>query len=184
MISDYPSPKEDWSNEIVEYEMNLVESVAKELRSMRSLIPKKERLERQEAFVRGQVNDDVEIIRKQELEIRTLSNLSSLEVLNENDGVPAGCVIGVVNETLSVFLKTQGTIDVDAEREKLKKKIEDIKKMHDNLSRTMSASGYKEKVKSNVHQDNVARLASYLQELCSLEEVSQHLGLERANDSF
>lgn len=184
MIADYPSPIEDWSNEIVEYEMNLLESVVKELRSMRSLIPQKERLERREAFVRGRVNDDVDIIRKHELEIRTLGNLSSLEVLNENDGVPAGCVIGIVNETLSVFLKTQGTIDVHAEREKLKKKMEDIKKMHDNLSRTMSASGYKEKVKPNVHDENVARLASYMQEICSLEEVSQHLDLEGANEPF
>ncbi|RAL40767.1 hypothetical protein DM860_008465 [Cuscuta australis] len=183
MISDYPSSAEDWTNDDVECEMNLVESVVKELRSLRSLIPNKERLERRVAFVRGRVNDDAEIIIKHELEIKTLGNLSSLEVLKEKDAVPAGCVVGVVNEALSVFLKTQGAIDVDAEREKLKKRMDDIKKLHDNLSRTMSASGYKEKVKSNVHEENVARLASCLQELSSLEEASQHLERESAKES-
>ncbi|VFQ58385.1 unnamed protein product [Cuscuta campestris] len=183
MISDYPSSAEDWTNDDVECEMNLVESVVKELRSLRSLIPNKERLERRVAFVRGRVNDDAEIIIKHELEIKTLGNLSSLEVLKEKDAVPAGCVVGVVNEALSVFLKTQGAIDVDAEREKLKKRMDDIKKLHDNLSRTMSASGYKEKVKSNVHEENVVRLASCLQELSSLEEASQHLERESAKES-
>ncbi|VFQ92059.1 unnamed protein product [Cuscuta campestris] len=110
MISDYPSSAEDWTNEDVESEMNLVESVVKELRSLRSLIPNKERLERRVAFVRGRVNDDAEIIIKHELEIKTLGNLSSLEVLKENDAVPAGCVVGVVNEALLFSSRHKGRL--------------------------------------------------------------------------
>jgi valyl-tRNA synthetase len=39
----------------------------------------------------------------------------------------------------------------------------------------MNFSGYKEKVPSHIHQENVAKLTSLMQELLSLEEAGQHI---------
>ena len=50
------------------------------------------------------------------------------QVLRESDAAPAGCAISVVNESLSVYLKLRGTLNAEAEREKLKKKMEEIEK--------------------------------------------------------
>jgi valyl-tRNA synthetase len=39
----------------------------------------------------------------------------------------------------------------------------------------MNVSGYREKVPSHIHQENVAKLSSLMQEVLSLEEAGQHI---------
>lgn len=39
----------------------------------------------------------------------------------------------------------------------------------------MSASGYQDKVPARIHEENVAKLASLMQEILSFEQASQHL---------
>lgn len=51
-----------------------------------------------------------------------------LQILNEDDGAPAGCSVDVVNANLSVYLKLKGTINAEVEREKLRKKVEETKR--------------------------------------------------------
>lgn len=50
------------------------------------------------------------------------------QVLSEIDDAPVGCKVDVVNENLSVYLQLQGNINVEAELQKLKKKMEEIEK--------------------------------------------------------
>ncbi|KAK9292131.1 hypothetical protein L1049_020089 [Liquidambar formosana] len=173
MICEYPSVVEGWKNERVEYEMDLVESAVKSLRSLA-----KERRERQPAFVLCRTDAVAEIISSRDLEILTLANLSSLKVINENDAAPTGCAVSVVNENLSVYLKLQGTLSAEAEREKLRKKMEEIQKQQERLTQIMNASGYREKIPSHIHEENVAKLATLMQELLSFEQASQHLEQE------
>ncbi|KAA8528160.1 hypothetical protein F0562_035589 [Nyssa sinensis] len=184
MISNYPSIIEYWTNEKVEYEMDVVESAVKSLRSLRSLMPAKERHERRSAFVLCRNDAVAEIIKSHELEILTLATLSSLKVLSENDAAPAGCAVSVVNEAISVYLKLRGTLNAEVEREKLKKKMEEIQKQRDNLTKMMDASGYREKVPSHIHEENVAKLTTLMQELLSFEQASQHLEREIAAEAL
>ena len=51
-----------------------------------------------------------------------------MQVLGENDVSPAGCAVSVVNEVVSVYLELRGSINAEAEREKLKIKMEEIQK--------------------------------------------------------
>lgn len=46
----------------------------------------------------------------------------------------------------------------------------------------MNASGYKEKVPSHIHQENVAKLAALMQEVLSLEEAGQHIEAQAASN--
>ncbi|XP_059629353.1 valine--tRNA ligase, mitochondrial 1 isoform X2 [Cornus florida] len=178
MICEYPSIVEGWTNEQVEYEMDLVESAVKSLRSLRSLMPPKERHERRAAFALCRTDAVAEIIKRHELEVSTLATLLSLKVLSESDADPVGCAVSVVNEALSVFLKLRGTLNAEAEREKLKKKMDEIQKQRDTLTKMMDASGYKEKVPAHIHEENVAKLATLMQEILSFEQASQHLERE------
>ncbi|KAL0336887.1 UNVERIFIED_CONTAM: Valine--tRNA ligase, mitochondrial 1 [Sesamum calycinum] len=178
VISEYPSTVECWSNNDVESDMDMVESVVKSLRSLRSQLAPNERHERRAAFVRCRTNDACDIIKKHELEIATLATLSSLDVLTESDDAPAGCKVDVVNEALSVFLKQQGSINVEAELEKLRKKMEEIQKQCDILQKKTSAPGYQEKVPGHIREVDEAKLASLFQELLSFKEASEHLERE------
>ncbi|XP_057951719.1 valine--tRNA ligase, mitochondrial 1 [Malania oleifera] len=176
MICDYPSVVECWTNERIEHDMDLLEAAVKSLRSLA-----KERRERRPAFMLCRTNAIAEIITSHELEILTLANLSSFTVINENDAAPAGCAVSVVNENLSVYLELQGSLNAEAEHEKLRKKMEELKKQQEKLSQTMNASGYQEKVPSHVHEDNVAKLATLVQEILSLEQASQKLECDIAD---
>ncbi|XAR47991.1 Valine--tRNA ligase [Bertholletia excelsa] len=175
MICEYPSMVECWANDRIEYEMQMVESAVKELRSLRSSLPAKERHERRAAFALCRSDAVEDVVKSHELEISTLAALSSLKVLSENDAGPAGCAVSVVNESLSVYLKLQGTLNAEAEREKLKRKMEEIQKQRYSLNKMMAASGYQEKVPPHVHEENVAKLSTLMQELLSFEQASQHL---------
>lgn len=39
----------------------------------------------------------------------------------------------------------------------------------------MDANGYKEKVPAHIHEENMNKVASLMQELLSLEEAGQHI---------
>lgn len=182
MICEYPSIVESWTNERVEYEMSIVESAVKSLRSLRATMPPNERNERRPAFVLCRSEPVAEIISSLELEIMTLATLSSLKVLNDGDAIPARCPVSVASENMSVYLKVRGAINAESEREKLRKKKDDIQKQKENLTKSMSASGYREKIPPHIHEENVAKLSTLMQELSSLEEASQHLETDIALD--
>ncbi|GAA0142995.1 aminoacyl-tRNA synthetase [Lithospermum erythrorhizon] len=183
MISEYPSLVKGWTNAAVESKMELIESVVKSLRSLRALLPAKERNERRPAFALCRVDDVAKVIESHKLDISTLAAVSSLEILSESDAAPTGYAVSVVNENVSVYLKQQGTINVEAEREKLKMKMDELRKQQDNLAKIMSASGYQEKVPPHVHKANVDKLASVKEELSSFEEAYQHLERESGDAS-
>eukprot|EP00262_Sarcandra_glabra_P008440 TRINITY_DN2196_c1_g1_i2.p1 TRINITY_DN2196_c1_g1~~TRINITY_DN2196_c1_g1_i2.p1 ORF type:complete len:1056 (+),score=239.90 TRINITY_DN2196_c1_g1_i2:303-3470(+) len=175
MISEYPSIVEEWTNEGIEYKMDLVESAVKSIRSLRPLLPPNERNDRRPAFVLCRTDAIADIIASNELVISTLASLSSLKVLNENDVVPAGCAVSIVNEHLSVYLELQGALNAEAEQEKLSKKREEIQKQQKNLMQKMNASGYKEKVPAHIQDANVSKLSKLMQELEIIDEANQNL---------
>ncbi|KAK9993004.1 hypothetical protein SO802_022707 [Lithocarpus litseifolius] len=81
MICKYPSIVECWTNERVEYEMDLVDSTVKSLRSLAN-----ERRERSPGYQSDRLG----------------------QVIGENGATPAGCAESFVNENLSVYLELQG----------------------------------------------------------------------------
>ena len=60
--------------------------------------------------------------------VKSTDLLLVLQILTENDETPADCATAVVNKDLSVYLQLQGALNADAEREKLRKKKDEIQK--------------------------------------------------------
>ncbi|GKG43537.1 hypothetical protein Tco_0480221, partial [Tanacetum coccineum] len=50
----------------------------------------------------------------------------------------------------------------------------------DTLNKAMSAKSYEEKVPAHIKEENVAKLATLMQQLLSLEEAAQHFEREVA----
>ncbi|KAI3708996.1 hypothetical protein L2E82_38658 [Cichorium intybus] len=73
-------------------------------------------------------------------------------VSTENDVTLANCAVSVVNESLFVYLKLKGAIDVEKEREKLNAKLTELQKQKESLNKAMSAKGYEEQVPGEVTQ--------------------------------
>ncbi|XP_074583201.1 valine--tRNA ligase, mitochondrial 1 [Curcuma longa] len=172
MISEYPSVIEAWSNEKIENDMDIVNDAVRKLRSLR---PQSDKNERYPAFALCRGPHIANIMRTYEFEIVTLAAVSSLKVLTENDMAPAGCAVDVVDENLSVYLQLQGTLDPEAEREKLRKRREDTQKKHDLLEQEMNSSGYKEKAPLSIQQEQMKKLTAYLEELKIIDQAEQDL---------
>ncbi|GAB4854044.1 Valine--tRNA ligase, mitochondrial 1 [Ancistrocladus abbreviatus] len=182
MMSEYPSVVTSWANERVQHEMDLIESAVRALRSKRDSIPAKERNQRLPAIIHCRTGEVACIMKSRDMEIHTLANLSSLEVVDEIDAPPVGYVGAVVNENVTVYMNVKGAINVEEELKKLRKKKEELHKQHEMLTRTTNATGYKEKVPSHIQEENVAKLASLMKEILSIEEASQHLEREIVAD--
>lgn len=172
MISEYPSVVEAWTNERIESDMEIVNGAVRKLRSLR---PQSDKSERYPAFALCRGHDVSNIIKAYELEILTLATVSSLKILTEDDSVPAGCAVDVVNENLSVYLQLQGTLNAEAEWEKLRKRREETQKKHDLLAQEMNSLGYKEKAPLTIQEDQMKKLNSYLEELKLIDEAEQDL---------
>ncbi|KAI3496352.1 hypothetical protein L1887_38711 [Cichorium endivia] len=95
-----------------------------------------------------------------------------MEVSTENDVTPANCAVSVVKESLSVYLKLKGAIDVEKEREKLNAKLTELQKQKESLNKAMSAKGYEEKVPVHIKEENMAKLTMLMQQLMSCEEAT------------
>ncbi|XWS28128.1 hypothetical protein CRYUN_Cryun25bG0039100 [Craigia yunnanensis] len=168
-----------WTNESVEHEMDLVESTVRSLRSLRAELLAKQKNERLPAFAFCQNDELAEIMRSCELEILTLAALSSLKVLlSDVDDAPAECAFENVNENLKVYLKVHGTLNAEAERQKIKNKMNEILKQQEKLKKIMNASGYQEKVPSHIQEENATKLAKLLQEFEFFTKESERIESE------
>ncbi|XP_078446483.1 valyl-tRNA synthetase / valine-tRNA ligase (VALRS) [Wolffia australiana] len=172
MTSEYPSVVEAWSNVDVESDMKVVESAVRSLRSLRSASDKNER---RPAFALCATDEIARIIGSYVFEISTLANLSSLKVLRMSDAPPSGCVVGIVHEELSVYLQLQVSIDVNAEREKLQKRREEVQKQHGALVQKMNSLGYKEKAPKHIQDDDISKLNKLIQELEIIDDAESKL---------
>ncbi|XP_048593948.1 valine--tRNA ligase, mitochondrial 1-like [Brassica napus] len=182
MICDYPSPIENWTNEKVEKEMETVLATVKCLRALRAALLEKQKNERLPAFALCENNVTSEIVKSHELEIRTLANLSSLEVLLKGEhAAPAGSAVETVNENLKVYLKVDRAMNAEAEQEKIRNKIAELEKQKNKLQKMMSASGYQDKVPAHIKEDNATKLAKILQEFDFFDKESARLLAETGN---
>ncbi|VVA98452.1 unnamed protein product [Arabis nemorensis] len=175
MICDYPSPIEAWTNEKVEAEMEMVLATVKTLRTLRAAETlERRRNEKLHAFALCGNALTVKTVLSYELEIKTLANLLSLEVVLKGEDIAAqlgSVVVEMVNENLKVYLKVDGTaMNAEVEREKIRNKMEEIQKQKDKLEKVMRVNGYEEKVPANIKEDNWRKLAKLLEEFQFLND--------------
>ncbi|XP_040366472.1 LOW QUALITY PROTEIN: valine--tRNA ligase, mitochondrial 1-like [Rosa chinensis] len=128
MMSEYPLIIESWKNERVELDMSLIELVVKSLRSLAQ-----GSRERRQGYVlcRASLGKcDQEAICNHQLEIKTLANVSSLTVIDENNAAPTRCAVSVVNEKLSVYLKLHASV---LQKQILKRSGKGLNTLHGNM---------------------------------------------------
>ncbi|CAD6341059.1 unnamed protein product [Miscanthus lutarioriparius] len=172
MISEYPSLVEEWSNGGLENEMDIVLDAVNKIRSLK---PPTDSNERRPAFALCRGQEIAATIQCYQSLIVFLSSISHLKILTENDETPADCATAVVNKDLSVYLQLQGALNADAEREKLRKKKDEIQKLQNALAQKMDASGYREKAPQSVQEEDMRKLTALLEQLEVISEAEKKL---------
>ncbi|XP_044401811.1 valine--tRNA ligase, mitochondrial 1 isoform X1 [Triticum aestivum] len=172
MISEYPSAVQEWANDEVENEMEIVlDAVSK----LRSLLPPTDIHLRRPCFVLCRNLEVAATVGCYQAQIATLASVSSLEILTEDDPTPPDCATNIVNKDLAVYLQLRRALNTEAEHEKLRKKREEVQKQYDTLSQKMSASGYREKAPQSKQDDDMKKLATLLEELEIISEAESKL---------
>ncbi|XP_015690635.1 valine--tRNA ligase, mitochondrial 1-like [Oryza brachyantha] len=179
MIAEYPSLVEEWTNDGLENEMDIVLDAVNKIRSLKAPTG---RNERRPAFALCRGQDITATIQCHQSLIVSLSSISLLEILTENDEIPADCAIAIVNKDLSVYLELQGALNSEAEREKLRKKRDEIQMLQHSVTRKMDASGYREKAPQSVQQEDIRTLAALLGQLEVITEAEKKLDAKTDNN--
>ncbi|KAH8507923.1 hypothetical protein H0E87_010174 [Populus deltoides] len=182
VTSEYPSAADAWTNEEVEYEMDLIESTVKCLRSLRAEVFEDRKNERLPAFAFCKMRAVADILTSHNFEILTLAkNLSSIQVLlSGEDAPPAGCAFENVNENLAVYLKAGEKVNAEVELVKMRNKMDEIQKQQERLEKKINAAGYKEKVPLEIQGKDTEKLSKLVQEMELFEKESERLEAEKS----
>ncbi|XP_011013563.1 PREDICTED: valine--tRNA ligase-like isoform X1 [Populus euphratica] len=182
VTSEYPSAADAWKNEEVEYEMDLIESTVKCLRSLRAEVFEYRKNDRLPAFAFCKMRAVADILTSHNFEILTLAkNLSSIQVLlSGEDAPPAGCAFENVNENLAVYLKAGEKVNAEVELVKMRYKIDEIQKQQERLEKKINAAGYKEKVPLEIQDKDTEKLSKLVQEMELFQKESERLEAEKS----
>lgn len=146
MIASYPTEVISWQNDRVDEQMNLANDVIHGFRAQMSaleILPK----QNPKGYVRF-LSDVPDTILPT---IKILGKVAELvRIPREDLSAPAGSVMDVVNEECTIYLEIKGLVDVDKQKGKMTKKIEDAKKSIATYEKKMEDPDYKTRVPADV----------------------------------
>ena len=168
MLSAYPQPCPEWSSAAAESRMTLLKSVVNGARSVRTeyKVPNHVKADfyfsSPDADIRSAVTMHSE-------DFCTLAKGNCLRALNPSssseEGVPPGCCIKVVSESLSLLVDLTGVIDAGVETQRLQKERERLLPLIDSYRRKMATADYESKVPHAVRVTNSEKVSGYETEL-------------------
>lgn len=170
-LAPYPEPTEcRWRSETIEHEIELVQKIAKAIRSARSdyNIPNKTKTE---AYLKS--SDDKVLSRY----ISALETLSFCSAVRINETAPIGCAIITVSDKCEVNLLLKGLIDPAKELAKLQKKVDFLRSTRSKLNQAMTIADYATKVPAEVQNANEEKLTQTNMELERVEVAMEALKL-------
>lgn len=179
MVQSYPVSL-DFRNVAVEEDMKLLQDVIHACRSIRmsySLTTQRPDLY---AKIRGS-EQIVRLIRSQTGDLQFLGQVGTVHVVTEEethkDSIPSGCAVQVLNDKLEIHMMLRGFIDVSKEMARVNKKIGEIAKGKETLSKRMSDASYATKVPEHIRAGNADQMSKYNEELTALNKALEDLKL-------
>jgi len=165
----YPRYTTEFDNEKAEKDYDLVFAVVKAIRSLASEYGIKDKAE---VYVLSSDPETFSTLSSQTSSISALVKvLESLVAVGDDKDIPHGCSANVVSKKCGVYLMVKGRVDVDAEISKAQKKIGKLRDARKRLEKTMGVRDYQTKVKPEVQEVDKRKLADYVAEEKTLEEL-------------
>ncbi|XP_066148110.1 valine--tRNA ligase [Euwallacea fornicatus] len=166
-VDSFPNAEKNYINCTIEKEVELVQKVAKAIRSTRSDYNLQNKM-KTEAYLHSNDASTSEILQKYAAALQTLAYCSKTPV-NENS--PDGCTIITVSDKCEVHLLLKGLIDPEKEISKIQKKLEFLQSTKQKMTQIMSVANYASKVPSEVQQTNAEKLSEINMELSKLNNA-------------
>lgn len=154
-VSPYPETSNTaWRNVAIEKEVDLMQRIAKTIRSARSdyNVPNKLKTE---AYV---ISTDMDLLKSLEGLTQYLSVLSFCSNIYINQKPPIGCAILTISGTCEINLLLKGLIDVEKEISKLQKKRDSLHITVQKLNQVINDTGYAKNVPDGVKSNNSDKL--------------------------
>jgi valyl-tRNA synthetase len=91
--------------------------------------------------------------------ITTLAKgVTDVKILQNGDETPVGCALATLTEGINVLLLVKGQVDLEAEVQKLQKKITTVDKSKESLLKKMSVADYENKVPADIRESNETKV--------------------------
>ncbi|KAG9320556.1 hypothetical protein KVV02_000373 [Mortierella alpina] len=163
--SSFPVNNPSYVDEKADADFELVFAV---VRSGRSLMADYNMTKGGQIFIHGSA-EIAKLLKSEEAGIATLTKGSkACKVVTDVAEIPEGCASQTVQEGCSVYLLVKGMVDVDAEVQKIEKKLAKVQKAKDDLLKKTQDANYLNKVKAEIRELNDAKLKDYEAEIATL----------------
>ncbi len=172
MVSEFPEWNAALIDEDAESEMSLLQDVIVAIRTMRSEmnVPPSRRAS---VIVNGVQDGRADLLRSHSAYVMALANLSDFAI--ERDvGQPESSATAVVRE-MEIFLPLADLIDLQKERERLKREIEDTEGRLHKANAKLSNADFVEKAPDHVVEKERQKQATYQEELEKLQASYEKL---------
>lgn len=138
------------------------------VRSGRSLMADYNLTKGAQIYIQGSP-ETAKLLLSEEAGIVTLTKgCKSCKVIGESEQIPDGCASVTVQEGCVVYLLVKGMVDVDAEVQKIEKKLVKVQKAYEDLLKKTQDATYLTKVKPEIRELNDAKLKDYDHEIITL----------------
>ncbi|KAK9709947.1 valine--tRNA ligase [Basidiobolus ranarum] len=161
--ASYPVEEASYDNDKAEKDFDNVFSIVK---AARSLIVEYNISSNAQIYITVGKDEMRDLLAKETRSIVTLTKgCKQAVVLGGSDSVPAGCALATVTEDINVLLMIKGQVDIDAEVEKLNKKLEKVQTSLTTLNKKISIPDYESKVRADIREMNETKIKGYQSEI-------------------
>ncbi|KAI9840966.1 MAG: Valine--tRNA ligase, mitochondrial [Sclerophora amabilis] len=171
--ASYPTYDASLDDPASEAAYELVLSVSK---GVRSLMSEYSIRDDGKLFIQAYDHVTYQTAKDQLQSIKSLSGkgIGSIDVLSKDEEKPTGCVVFAVSSGAAVFLHVKGRVDIDAEINKAKTKLQKASEVTSRQQQILNDPKYQEKVSKELQEVERRKLADSEAEMRNYEESIQH----------
>ncbi len=166
MAASWPELKNEFSSEEVESEMAFLQDIIRAVRNIRNKtnIPEKQSLK---LLISTPEENEAKTLVKQTSFLKQIANLESITI-DKDVAKPADTASEVVGQT-QLFVPLEGLIDLDVEKERQQKKLQEFEKYLGIVQNKLNNKNFVEKAPDNVVAKERERESELLEQIAKLK---------------
>ncbi|KAI0538845.1 tRNA synthetases class I-domain-containing protein [Xylaria digitata] len=169
VLAAYPEHDSTLDDPDTEAAYELVQACSREIRSLVAQYT----LDKVEIAIQSLDTVSFDTLKQQVQSISSLSGqiIRTQDILSPENERPSGCVASTVSSRATVYLVVKGRVDLNAEAEKAKSRLEKTQVAMEKQLKSMAVPSYREKVAQSVQETDKARLTDLQTEAAALRET-------------
>ena len=167
MCCQYPTERKDWLNESLEEEMELLDNMVHEARSLKSDY-NLTRKNNPTFYLAAADEQTKEVLERLAEDFKTLTQAGEV-VVSMDGSFPHSCAVKHINTKVTVLVNLQGLVDFAQELKKLDNQLKDLRNRKEKLEGKMGVDAYV-KVPEEIKERDAKKLEELKEEVKKVEE--------------